>query len=48
MGSAALAITAGIENRWLRGLAILALMASPVIMLLGFPLMAAAIWVLVR
>ncbi|MBB3998393.1 hypothetical protein [Aureimonas pseudogalii] len=48
MGSAALAITAGIENRWLRGLAVLALMASPVIMLLGFPLMVAAIWVLVR
>lgn len=48
MGQAALAITAGIQNRWLRGLAILALMASPVFMIIGFPLMVAAIWVVVR
>lgn len=48
MGQAALAITSGIENRWLRGLAVLALMASPVLMLLGAPLVVAAIWVLIR
>lgn len=48
MGQAALAITSGIQNRWLRGLAVLALMASPVIMIFGFPLMVAAIWVVVR
>ncbi|WP_193752788.1 hypothetical protein [Aureimonas ureilytica] len=48
MGQAALAITSGIRNPLLRGLAVLALMASPVIMLLGAPLAVAAVWVLVR
>ncbi|BDA84556.1 hypothetical protein Sa4125_20980 [Aureimonas sp. SA4125] len=48
MGSAAIALTAGIQNRWLRGLAVLVLMASPVVMIIGFPLMVAAIWVVVR
>lgn len=48
MGQAALQITSGIRNPLLRGLAVLGLMASPVIILLGAPLAVATFWLLVR
>lgn len=44
MGQAALDITAGIRNRWLRALAVMGLMALPPVMLLGAPVAAYAVW----